>query len=172
MKHITIAAILMAIFAAGCGESKPDEPETPKETTAEPRVKNLFEVAADDDDDKGGRVGAPGFFSGSARGGRRTLPRDRDDIDEPETAQVKPPETPEPVKRAEPNLVKPDAEAERKIRLAKLYIDNAASAASSARSKFLLDKALVILKEVMSKHPNDPAAGDAKKLLAKVQAPK
>jgi hypothetical protein len=168
MKHLAIAALLAAVFAAGCGESGPEQSETQDESKAKPEANRRVKIVADDTDR---RVGAPGFFSGSARGGRRVLARDPDDIDEPEVPDVKPPETPEPVKRAEPNLVKPDAEAERKIRLAKLYIDNAASAASAERSKFLLDKALVILKEVVSKYPKDPAVGEAKKLLAKIQTP-
>jgi hypothetical protein len=170
MKYAAIIAILMAIGAAGCGKSESDQAEANEKTdksVAGQVNKAVEDITSYDATDRSAR--APGFFNRRSSGTRADLKEDPGDFDTDDVPAVQPAATPEPVKRPEPKLVKPNAEAERKLRLAKLYIDNAASATSAIRSKFLHDKAVTILKEIISKHAQDPAAPQAKKLLAQIE---
>jgi len=174
MKYALAAAILTAMIAAGCGGSgsgRADEPDESSNKAPTGQAKRAAEdiVVGEPNNDS---VRAPGFFARRSSGTRKNLSKGFDDLDDPAdpgVPAVKPVEPVEPVKAREPRLVKPDAEVERRIRLAKLYIDNASSATSAVRSKFLHDKAAAILKEVIEKHPQDPASPEARKLLAEVE---
>ena len=173
MKYTAVITILMAMGLGGCGDSEPDPTESPKKTSAEAvaaEAKRILEAAATNE--KPRSVNAPGFFdSGSARGRRKDAPDDQDT--DPLDSVAGPPEPaaqPKPVKRPPPKPVTPDERAEKQVELAKLYIANAAAAPTPAGRKFLNDKAATILKEVISKHPQAPAATEAAGLLKKIEA--
>jgi hypothetical protein len=167
MKYAAVITLLAAIGAAGCGgpddetNEQADKTESKKELSPEAiaaEARRIMETARTGKEPK--PVGKPAFFGGASSG-------TREDKDVIETTQ---PATPvEPVKPPPPRLVKPGAQAERLLRLAKLYIANAASAPSPIQRKFLSDKAVGILKEIISKHPQNPAATEANKLLAEIE---
>jgi hypothetical protein len=162
--------MLIAMGSPGCGKSDPEQTRTPekpptRKLTAE--EKSAMEaIAANGGSNKS--VRPPGFFGGGSSHGRR--PDASEDTGDQGKRENDPALGGGAVKKPSPNLVKPNAEAERKLRLARLYIANAASATSTVRREFLQDKAISLLKEVISKHPQDPAADTCGKLLAEIQA--
>ena len=162
----------MAMGLAGCGDSESEETESPKKTSAEAvaaEAKRILEAVAKNEDPKS--VKPPGFFDGGSSRGRRKDDPDTDPLDS--VAEPPDPTTfPKPVKRPPPKPVTPDERAEKQVKLAKLYIANAAAAPNSAGRKFLSDKAAAILKEVISKHPQAPATTEARGLLKEIEAAK
>ena len=175
MKYTAVIIVLIAMGAAGCSDSESDQTESPEETSAEAvaaEAKRILEAAAQNEAPKS--VKPPGFFGGgSARGRRKDDPEDQD-ID-PLDSVAGPPEPttqPELVKRPPPKPVTPDERAAKQVKLAKLYIANAAAAPNPAGRKFLNDKAVTILKEVISTRPQAPAATEAARLLAGIEAAK
>lgn len=174
MKYATVIAVLMALGAAGCGQSEPDQTETKEETSAEAiaaEAKRILEAVAANEAPKS--VRPPGFFGGgSSRGRRKDDPGDQDIDPDPLVILLDPATQPKPVKRPAPKPVTPDERAEKQVKLAKLYIANAAATPGDARRKFLHDKAATILKEVISTRPQGPAATEAAKLLKEIEAAK
>jgi hypothetical protein len=166
----------MAMGAAGCGDDQSDQTdqtESPKESSAEAaaaKAKRILEAVATNEKPK--PVGAPGFFGdGPARGRRKDNPDDRDADPLDLIATTEPATQPKPVKRPPPKPVTPDEQAAKQVKFAKLYLANAAAAAPATAGRKRLNKeAATILKEVISKHPNAPAATEAAKLLAGIEA--
>lgn len=168
-----ITVILMAMGPAGCSDSEPEQTETKKESSAEAvaaEAKRILEAAAANESPKS--VKPPGFFGGgTSRGVRKDDPDEQstDPLDslagpsEPAATQ------PKPTKRPPPKPVTPDERAEKQVKLAKLYIANAATAPTPAGRKFLSKKAAKILEEVISKHPQAPAATEAARLLKGIE---
>ena len=169
MKFTAVITLLIAMGATGCSDTQSDQADrtdqdgsasklSPEDIAAE--AKRILAAEAPEEN-AAAPASSPGFFSGSP-----TRPRHQDT----QPSVTTPPQTPEePVKRPAPNLVKPDAQAERQFRLAKLYIDNGTDATSTARRKFLHDKAATILKDIISKYPQAPIATQAKKLLTEIE---
>jgi len=163
----------MAMGLAGCGDSESDPTEPPKKTSAEAvaaEAKRILEAVAKNEAPKS--VKPPGFFDGGSARGRR-----KDDPDDPDTDPLDSVATQpgsavphESTKRPPPKPVTPDERAEKQVKLAKLYIANAAAAPNPAGRKFLSDKAAAILKEVISKHPQAPATTEARGLLKEIEA--
>jgi len=173
MRYATIITVLLLAFgAAGCGDSESDQTESPKKTSAEAvaaEAKRILEAAARNEAPKS--VKPPGFFGGgSARGRRKDDLEDLDTYPDPGAVKPEPATQPKPVKRPPPKPVTPDERAAKQVKLARLYIANAAAAPTTAGRKFLNDKAATILKEVISTHPKAPAAIEARKLLAEIEA--
>ena len=173
MRYAVVITVLMALGAAGCSDDQGDQTEVPKESSAETaaaEAKRILEaIAANDARSK--PVKPPGFFGGgSTRGRRKDDPADWDTDPDPVVAPPESTTPPEPVKRPPPKPVTPNEQAEKQVKLAKLYIANAAAAPTPARRKFLRDKAATILKEVISTRPQAPAATEAAKLLAGIEA--
>ena len=173
MRYAAVITVLMALGAMGCSDDQSDQTEAPKDTSAETaaaEAKRILEAVAKNEAPKS--VKPPGFFgAGSSRGRRKDDPDDQDtDPLDSLAGPPKPATQPEPTKRPPPKPVTPEERAEKQVKLAKLYIANAAAAPSSAGRKFLNGKAATILKEVISKHPQAPAATEARKLLAEIEA--
>lgn len=171
MKYAAVIALLLAIASSGCSE--PEQAESPEESASEiaaaAEAQRLADQAAANQDEPK-HVRAPGFFGGGSSHGRRKVdPDDLEDDNDPIVAPSEPAEPSEPVKRPPPKLVAPGAEAERQIRLARLYIANASDASSDAQRELLNGKAATILKKIISKHPKTPSATEAKKLLAEIE---
>jgi hypothetical protein len=168
MRLTAVITLLIAMGTAGCNDApseqtdRTDQDDTPKKLSPEDIAAQAKRIlAAKAPKEESVPVRSPGFFNGNSTQGRRqpTQP----------TVTTPSPTPDEPVKRPTPNLVKPNAQAERQFRLAKLYTANAASAPSTVRRKFLHDKAATILKEIISKYPQAPIATQAKKLLTEIE---
>jgi hypothetical protein len=168
MRLTAVITLLIAMGAAGCSDTqseqtdRTDQDDAPKKQSPEDIAAETKRIlAAEAPKEESAPARSPGFFSGSSTRGRRQ--------DTQPTVTTPPPTPDEPAKRPTPNLVKPNAQAERQFRLAKLYTANAASVPSTVRRKFLRDKAATILKEIISKYPQAPIATQAKKLLAEIE---
>ena len=170
MKYAATIALLMAMGAAGCSDSEPEQTEAPEKISAEDaaaEAKRILKARPKNEESES--VRQPGFFGGDSTRVRRK--GDFEDLDSDQTPA--PPETTtasEPVKRPPPKTLTPDERAEKQVKLAELYIANAAAATSAARRKFLNDKAAAILKEVLATHPQAPITTQARKLLAGIEA--
>ena len=170
MKCAAITIVLMAIGLTGCGDNEPEQTEATEETSAQAaaEAKRIMQAAPKTESPRS--VGAPGFFGGGATRGRRIDdPDDTDDTDDDLLTMSSEPEKPKPVKRPPPKSVSPDEQAAKNVKLAKLYIANASTAATADKRKFLRDKAATILKEIISTRPQAPAATEAKILLKEIE---
>ncbi|MDP6547109.1 MAG: hypothetical protein QGH60_24295 [Phycisphaerae bacterium] len=172
MKYASVMIVLIAMGAAGCGDSEPDQTEPEKnasgETAAE-ETKRILEAIAKNRPPKS--VKPPGFFGGGSSSGRRK--DDPEDQDTDPDLLVVPPESatqPARVKRPPPKPVTPDQRAAKQVKLAELYLANAAAAPTPAGREFLTDKAATILKEIIAKHPKAPATTEATRLLKEIEA--
>jgi len=171
MKYTAVIIVLIAMSAAGCSDSEPEQTESPKETSPEDaaaEAKRILEAVAQNEAPKS--IRPPGFFNNGSSGDRRK--DDSEDRDTDSDLIVMPPVSatqPKPVKRPPPKPVTPDEQAAKQVKLAKLYLANAAAAPTPAGRKFLSDKATTILKGIISKHPKAPATTEAAKLLAEIE---
>jgi len=173
MKYAATITILMALGLAGCGDSEPEQTETKKESSAEAvaaEAKRILEAAATNEAPKS--VKPPGFFGGGSSGGNGKDDPDDQNTDPLDslTGPSEPTTQPKPTKRPPPKPVTPDERAAKQVELGKLYLANAAAAPTPAGRKFLSNKAATILKEVISEHAQAPAATEAAKLLAGIEA--
>jgi|GEM_PF-2350783 len=171
MRYAVVITVLTALLAAGCGDREPDQSEASKDSSAQAvaaEARRILEAAAQKEAPKS--VRPPGFFGGgSARGRRKDDPDDWETKPDPLVMPSEPTTKPKPVKRPPPKPVTPDERAEKQVKLAKLYLANAAAAPNSIGRKFLKDKAATILREVISKYPQAPATTEAARLLKEIE---
>jgi len=166
--------VLLAFGAGGCRGKPPPaaEPQKPRPADSAPAPAGQASEPTDREDYVAREpVRPPGFFGvgvGPSHGAREP---DRD-TRPPATPRPKPvaKSRPKPVKRPPRVPLTPDKQAENKLKLARLYIANAAAARAADKRRQLRAKAAGILKEILSKYGKSPAAKDAGELLGALEA--
>ena len=172
MRYTAVMMVLLALGAGGCRDKPSAEPQKPKPADSAPApAGQAFEPTPRADYVPREPVRPPGFFGvgGGSSHGRRKPDTDIKPGAAPPTKPIAKPK-PKPVKRPPRAPLTRDKQAENKLKLAKLYLANAAAARAADKRRDLRAKAASILKDILSKYGKSPAAKDARELLGTLEA--
>lgn len=172
MRYTALMMVLLALGAAGCRDrqSPPAESQRPANSAPAPAGQACDPTPRADYVPRE-PVRPPGFFGvvvGSSHG-RRKPDRDAKPAAAPPPKPLEKPK-PKPVKRPPRAPLTPDKQAENKLKLAKLYLANAAATRAADKRGNLRARAAAILKDILSKYGKSPAAKDARELLGTIEA--